>query len=129
MKQGARRACVDPELEGLRRELEAWRRGRRAGSRIPERIWEQAAVLAREHGVSRVAAALRLEYSSLKERVESEEDGLETPAFVELAPTGPGSGSGVVVEVERPDGARMTIRMDGSGDVVGLAEVFLEAGA
>jgi len=126
---GTRLGNLGSELGGLREQLEAWRRQKRRGSRIPEAIWERAAELAREHGGSRVAGALRLDYYGLRGRVEPVEDIIEAPAFVELALSGPGGSPPVVVEMERADGARLTIRMEGAGDLLGLAEVFLESGS
>ena len=44
--------------------FERWRSARTARLPIPERLWAAAVELARQHGVSRTAQALRLEYGS-----------------------------------------------------------------
>jgi hypothetical protein len=46
--------------------FQTWRRLRKGGSRIPPSFWRLAVRLARDHGVSRTAAALKLDYYSLK---------------------------------------------------------------
>lgn len=60
------------ELGGLKERLEEWRasapRGRR---RIPADIWEEATRLALRHGTSKVSIPLRLDYATLKSRVEA----------------------------------------------------------
>jgi len=57
-------------LEGVRRRFERWRRTRRVRSRIPEPLWASAVRAAGTYGIHRSAKALRLDYYSLKERVE-----------------------------------------------------------
>jgi hypothetical protein len=57
-------------LETLRRRFERWRRTRRVRSRIPEPLWVSAVKVAGTYGIHRTAKALRLDYYSLKERVE-----------------------------------------------------------
>ena len=57
-------------LEGVRRRFERWRRTRRVRSRIPEPLWASAVKAAGTYGIHRTAKALRLDYYSLKERVE-----------------------------------------------------------
>jgi hypothetical protein len=68
---GSRRTDALPaSLEAARRRFERWRRTRPARSRIPEALWASAVKAAGKHGVHRTAKALRLDYYSLKERVE-----------------------------------------------------------
>ena len=49
----------------------AWRRTRKPKSRIPEPLWSLAVKLVATHGLHRVAATLKLDYYSLKKRVEA----------------------------------------------------------
>src|SRR5271157_125606 len=86
-------------LEGVRRRFEEWRRTRRAGSRIPDRLWASAAIAAGRYGVSRTANVLGVNYATLKEHVPTQttaatsasEQGAadqrfaSVPAFLELA--------------------------------------------
>jgi len=71
---------VPADLAGVRRRLEGWRRTREKRGRIPESLWAAAVKVAGRHGVNRTAVTLRLDYYSLKERVEREEtSGLGAP--------------------------------------------------
>ncbi len=65
MKQGLRRLSHD-SLSEIRDEFERWRRDRPRGTRIPEPLWRAAAEAGRDHGVSRTAQELRLDYYALK---------------------------------------------------------------
>jgi hypothetical protein len=124
------------QLKQVRQELEVWRKTRRHGERIPERLWIWLVTLARVHGVSPVAQALRLDYYALKRRVlESEpvrKSRLKAVApFVELPLIGqPSTSPRCMVELAKNTGATMTIRWEGQAavDVIGLAESFWRGG-
>lgn len=104
-------------FQPLAQRLKAWRAQRTAGQRIPEELWQAAAQLARIHGLSPTAAALRLNYYDLQRRLRPPRTGPQAgppqPRFVELPP--PGLGSPLIdpgtVEVLRPSGARLTLRL------------------
>src|SRR5271165_3476149 len=125
------------DIEEVHRRLEAWRKSRRRGKRIPAPLWALAAALARTHGVSPVSQRLGLDYNGLKRRAEAvatpRRSRLEPPpGFVELPLIGQaGQGPNCTVELARGEGARMTIRWDGKEglDLVGLAEAFWRSGA
>ena len=52
--------------------MERWRGTRRARARIPEPLWGAVVKVAVRYGIHRTAKALRLDYYSLKRRVERE---------------------------------------------------------
>ena len=114
------------------RRLEAWRKTRRGGERIPARLWAAAAALARAHGVSAMSRTLALDYWGLKRRAEATQPPrrppLEPPpGFVEVPIVGtPGQAPSCTVELDGGAGARMTIRWEGQPglELVGLAEAF-----
>jgi hypothetical protein len=93
---------------------------------MPGVLWDAAIDLARSHGAHRVARALRVAYYSLKHRMTAAARPPARSGFVELTLNPPGSGAGCVVEVDRPDGARMTIRGAGQADLAALSRTFLE---
>jgi hypothetical protein len=119
-------------LEGVRRRLERWRQSHTPPSRIPETLWAAAAAVAGRYGVHRTCRVLRLDYYSLKERVEArcratrdcggekagDEGVTSVPAFLELpAAAGqqrlaavPESGCRCMVELEDAAGAKMRIQ-------------------
>jgi hypothetical protein len=96
---------------------------------MPERLWDEASLLARELGVHRVKSALGLNYDSLKKRVVRGHGrgATQAPGFVALSGAqllGPESGA--LVEVADADGGRLTVQL-GTGselDVAGLVEAF-----
>jgi hypothetical protein len=123
MKIGERRPG---NLETLRRRLDRWRRTRKPGAGIPEALWSAAVKLAGMHGISRTATALRLDYYSLKKRLERQpasgqesanpaRSGASAAPFWELAPA---PGIGVVppahlgeCTLELADAAGNTLRL------------------
>jgi hypothetical protein len=96
---------------------------------MPEGLWSEVVALARVHGVNPVARALRLDYYSVKRRLEgspkrSKKPRRTTPAFVELELPPPSDHAPCVIELQEARGRTMTIRAPGPIDVVGLAEAF-----
>jgi hypothetical protein len=95
-------------------------------------LWDAAAEAAREHGVSKVAGALHLDYYKLKERLEPVE-----PA-PELAGPEPGNGQGFleiplyssaaecVFELEDGQGTRLRVAFKGASaaELEPLARAF-----
>lgn len=122
------------ELERLQERFEHWRRENGPGRRrIPGDLWSEASVLARRHGVVKVARTLRLDYTKLKKKAgvqTNREPKQASVPFVELMMPGPMTASESVVELTSRSGDRMTIRLQPhcGRDVVQLAELFLRGG-
>ena len=130
-------------LEQVRGDIEDWRTSRAKLGPMPEALWENATIAARELGLYPVARALRLNYAALKQRVAAGtagERGAQArrvePArkarvdFVEVSNRSLLSGfssEGMVVEVVAADGARLTVRArGGSPDIAALVSAFRE---
>jgi hypothetical protein len=84
------------KLEAVRRRFDRWRKAHRPRSRIPDTLWDVAVRTAGTDGIHPTTRALRLDYYSLKERLEqhaaAEAESAERStagAFLELA--GPSS--------------------------------------
>jgi hypothetical protein len=112
------------QLQELRSGIEVWRWTRLKRSPMPEELWAQAARLAQNLGVGRVARDLGLCYESLKRRVEEKASRKDAGAvrFVEVRGADlmdVTSSNGPVVELQASDGTRMTVRL-GSGTPVDL---------
>jgi hypothetical protein len=129
--RSARSRDVAARLEPLQRRLEHWRRTREGHSRIPEPLWASAVKAAACYGLNPTARALRLDYYSLKKRVErassataSEEGSVTT--FVELAPAVSGNSRECILELEDPGGAKMRVHLKGveAPDLVALSRSF-----
>ena len=104
---------LESKIEPVRSQLEAWRRSRKKGERIPEPLWQAMGELARAFGVGRMARVLGVGYHALKERAGGPGRPVETSAavFVELPLSGAGPQSECVVELEDGRGAKMTLRL------------------
>jgi hypothetical protein len=125
-EKSAQECAQTDSLEQVKRRFERWRASRKRGQHIPRPLWDSAVILAKEHGLERIASELRIKYDGLKKQLE----GGEVPGravvgearFVELfAPTSVGACE-CVVELQNARGARMRIQLKG-GDLAGLASL------
>jgi hypothetical protein len=66
-------------LEEAEIQFEKWRKNRNRGARIPQNLWDLAAVAAQEHGISKVAGSLALSYYKLKELLASTTEPIAAP--------------------------------------------------
>ncbi len=114
---------VSTELAELQQRVRTWRATRPKLAPMPEQLWQAAAVLARRIGVSRVATALGLGFTRLKQRAsDAPVSARRGPAFIELAPVHAVASEPVVVEVRAADGMRVTLRLPAS-QVLDLRDV------
>ena len=109
---------VPAELKELSNQIERWRRTRPRLAAMPEPLWTLTVNAARQHGPARVARFLRLDYNSLKKRIENrEQDSSATsvamPTFIELPPLPVGPVSECTIELELPRGRKMRIHIKG----------------
>jgi hypothetical protein len=118
---------VSSGLEQTRRRIALWREQRAyRGAPMPAALWRAAVALARRHGLSATARTLRLDYGSLKRRLNTAGRENASPAFVELPALAPLGLGPCVIEVEAAQGGRMRIEVAG----VTVAElVMLTQGA
>jgi hypothetical protein len=105
-------------LEQARERFEAWRKTRKGGGRIPERLWKLAVRTAAKHGAYKTSLALRLDYVVLKRRLEAEQAAKalvkhEAPTFVEVRASGSSSVPECVAWVESRSGARLRLDLRG----------------
>jgi hypothetical protein len=110
---------IPSELKELSRQIEQWRRTRPYRMPMPETLWTLAANMAKQHGLARVARFTRLDYYSLKERIESLErsssgTSVVKPTFIELQPLPVDPVSECTIELEHPRGRRMRIHIKGA---------------
>ena len=121
------RGALPKDLAQAQSRLEAWRERRPGGRRIPQPLWDLAVRLASQHGLSRTATALGLDYYSLKKRAEAAAPLPPPcgPAFVEL-PAPVAVGKQALFELDNGAGATMRVQLLGydAADVEGLARRF-----
>ena len=129
------RKMHDPsrEVESVQRRFEQWRRTHRSRSRIPDALWAAAVKLVGSCGLHRTSRALRLDYCSLKERVERQSsvvadpgNHFSVPAFLELSPPCPSGLGECTMELEDTAGAKMRICLKGFAmpDLAALSRSF-----
>jgi hypothetical protein len=128
-----RRGELPARLEEVRRRLERWRRTHAARSRISEPLWASVVKMAEKYGVHRTAKALRLDYYSVKKRVEQQAVDADASlpeggaaAFVELASATRGGSCECTVEFEDSSGAKMQVYFKGveTPDLASLSRSF-----
>jgi hypothetical protein len=127
MKHGSARLS-DDVLSDAQSQFERWRSRRARGTRIPAILWQAAIDAAREHGVSKVSQALRLDYYGLKKRLESALSGPEPGSglgFLEIPLCGP-SAAECVLELEDGQGSRLRVELKGAApaELETLARAF-----
>jgi hypothetical protein len=120
-------------MEAVRRRFGQWRRTHKARSRIPDSLWSAAVRLVERCGLHRTARALRLDYYSLKERVDQysiatadSDKSLAAPAFLELSPGPTITPCECTLELEDTAGAKMRVQLKGVGipDLAALSRSF-----
>ena len=131
----ARRWQEDGRIERVGARLEEWRSRPGRRRHIPAGLWAGAVDLAGKHGVGLVSRKLRLDYYSLKRRVEERQqpggNGARAEGgFVELRLPDAGAGSCCVIEIRGRGGATMLVRLAVAelDRVAGLAEAFWRLG-
>ena len=136
---------LPPAVNRLHQRVEKWRQSKKGQfSATPGELWEAAVPLAQKYGVCRIARTVGLDYGGLRKKV-AEATVNPSPAptitFVEV----PSSGmiraeksapephpdavpeSGLLIDISRPDGARMRIslRPGIDMDAAGIVAAFV----
>ena len=117
-------------LSRLQSRFTTWRRNHGARTRIPDALWNSAAEAAVEFGLSRTATTLKLNYYTLKKRMERRRGAgdahLSSTAFVEIPHPIAGPAQECVIEFENGEGACLRVRLQGSHipDVLALGRSF-----
>jgi hypothetical protein len=123
---------TDHQLAQLAGQFEPWRRTRSHPSeRIPQRLWKQAAALARVLPYCRVAQHVRVSPSDLNKHMATPRDSRAVPTsqFVAVPPTPawPPATQSLEMELERPDGTRLRLRCpESTSPVAALVRTFVE---
>lgn len=127
---------AEPTLAELADQFAQWRQTRQHHEPIPPRLWSQAVALTALLPYSQVAKRLRLNRTALKKRclarpgMTSAELTPPTPAFVEVtgaAFAAPPASPPVLIEIERPDGARLRLHAAASLPLAAVLRAFLES--
>lgn len=111
------RPAVPSTIKAIRKRFKIWRKKGHARRRISEALWSAAVELCRDHPISKVSRDLRLDYYGLRDRVhKSKDEGLGPDlGFVKLDLGAPlVSSAEWRVEMEAPNGAKMTLSLKGA---------------
>lgn len=122
-----KRGEVPAVLLRLEQRFARWRKSRKPGQRIPERLWRAAAKLAEKYGLNQTATVLGLDYYSLKKHVDPLSAGTASSAsFLELPSAPMAHASECVIELEDGAGARLRMHLKGTEvpDVLALGRSF-----
>jgi len=111
-----RNSPTPDSLQKLAHRFQEWRKEHAPRSRLPEFLWVAAVKLARQQGLFRTARTLRLDYASLKKRVQARprtaaETATAPAAFVELLAPAGSLGADSLIVLESARGGRMRIQM------------------
>ena len=102
------------QLAQAKQGFDRWRRSRKRGRRIPERLWLLAAEAASIHGIHATARELRLNSTRLKEQFHAlaqDQAFPQTPGFVELPWLGADPLPECILEAEDGDGSKLRIHL------------------
>lgn len=116
-------------LSRLERRFAMWRAKRRPGQRIPKSLWKSAANAAAQHGLSRIALLLKLDYYSLQKHIGDASSASTQAAFIELTPAPLQAMNECLIEWEDVAGARLRVHLKGHGtpDLLALNRDFWNA--
>lgn len=117
-------------LARLEKRFASWRKTRKRGERIPQPLWQAAAKLAADYGVSVTAGALGIDYYALQERLEQfDGQSVSNAPFIAL-PSALSHASECVIELEDGMGASMRMHLKGGEipDVLALGRSFWDGG-
>jgi len=121
-------------VKDVQKQFSDWRKNKTPGSPIPQELWKAAAHLTKWISVSKVARALRLNYTDLLSQIEKIKDSdqectIEVPSFFELPPHSPPppNAPACIVEMENRHGDKMKMTFSTSQTLnfVELGRTFL----
>jgi len=110
------RSDLPPDLARLQQRFERWRERHIVRTRISKSLWAAAAKSAANHGIYRTARALRVNYYSLKKRIDPDSAGageLSQGTFLELPPSLTASVGECALEWEDAAGSKMRVHLKG----------------
>jgi hypothetical protein len=115
------------DLQTLCEAFEQWRRSRQKRDRIPEDLWRAAVDLSASYPTFRIARALRLNYTQLKERIQRRTARSTCSQFVEVKVPSLFSVSPCVMELRSPSGFELRVETDAAlqSELVHLISCFV----
>jgi hypothetical protein len=110
-------AVFTPTLTAVQSKFASWRTNKKHCSRIPEALWDAAAMLCKEHSLCKVSTALSLSYTELKKRAQAQRNQANLrPDFMSID-IAPGHSAECLVEMEHHNGNKMRMHFKGKADL------------
>jgi len=136
-KENSQNTALRPTLEEVRGRFETWRSRKKAGSPIPNSLWEAAVSQCHDHTILEVSRTLRLNYNDLKSRVQEGKEkafpsSVGSMEFVEFDLEGVSKPPECIVEMEVGNGCKLRLHYVGHQkgiDPVELLKVFWSQGS
>lgn len=115
-------------LQEVQEMFAEWRNRRGKKEPIPEYLWQAAKNLSKQFSITQISKALALNHTDLKKRIGEgvvldDDQCFQSPAFIKIDMEAPRNGSQCVIEMEKPDGARLRMHFSSAADTL-----FLELG-
>jgi hypothetical protein len=110
---------LESNLEPLRNRLESWREScNQKRRRIPEELWSDLVEAASKYGVAVVSKRLRVDYSSLKSRLEEAFPAVKSvdkaAKFIEISPPLARKSCANAIELQKSGGSKIRIEFEGA---------------
>lgn len=115
-------------LDDVRQRIAQWRETRtHQGAPMPAALWAAAVAFAQRYGVAQTVRALRVDYGSLKTRIEAAGGAAPmapSPAFIEVTAARPVGLGSCVLAIEGGHGRRLRVEASGlpAADLVALVQ-------
>jgi len=143
---------LPPAVKRLQQRVQKWRQSKEGRfSSTPVEVWDTAVALSVKYGVGRIARTVGLDYGALRKRIAEltrkptgKSDFEQSITFVEVPTSGvmraekffpesqpePAPDSGLLIDISRPDGARMRISLTSGIDIdaAGIVAAFAGRG-
>ncbi len=124
-------------LNEVKGQFELWRKTRKSPRPMPRELWDAATKLSETYSINQISKALRLNHTSVKNRVhkmktkETSIQKVQDSSFVELNFEQSPSVSECIVEMENSSGAKMRMCFKGNTnlDLLELGKEFWRKGA
>jgi len=117
--------------ESVQTDFQRWRETRTKREAVPEALWSAAVELTEQLSICQVAKLLKLNYSSLKQRVGDFSPSIHTPIkaspFIEIPSVRTNNVRHCHVDIKRSDGSQMQIELtqDSAAELSILVRAFL----
>jgi hypothetical protein len=112
---------ADPTIEDVRAQFESWRKTRKSRQPIPDKLWQAAVDLSKNHSIYIIAKTLRLDYTKLKNLTRKRPDNDPpimkeiSPAFIELDfGSSPTTACECSIDIKGSDGTQMKMQFKGN---------------